>query len=219
MTGYLKIFFIPTMFCMGISSALDLPKEMFLEYSGPFGIPAKLKFVHDHKSYTLDTTISIPLRNMRFFTKGTIENNQLKPMEYIVYRNKDVYSSALFNYKNKKITYGKLPERIVSDLPNNTQDLFTVAWQMTVNQGAPLKNSYATDGKKLYPLPDIQQTEGIEHFINSQKQSSNYYKGGQGDRQLEIGLAKTLHFIPSVIVYYDRGKRYELELKRVNFKY
>lgn len=218
MMGYLKETCVFVTFLMGMAHSLELPKEMVLEYSGPWGIPAKLKFVHDDKNYTIDTTIAIPLKNMRFSAKGIIQNNQLKPVEYTVYRDKGIYSSAIFDYENQKITYGKLPERKEFALQSNTQDLFTLAWQMTISKGSPLKNTYVTDGKKLYALPVIQKTREISHSIDGKKQSSNYYQGGEGDRRLEIGLAKELYFIPSVIVYYDKGKRYELELKRVTIK-
>lgn len=210
--------FLASFYIANSGYALDLPKEIVLEYSGPYGIPAKLTFHHDQKNYTIETTIAIPFKSMRFSTKGKIENNQLLPTEYTVYRDKKAYSSALFDYNGKQVTYGKLPARKQSKLPQNTQDLFTIAWQMSVNQGLPTNNTHATDGKRLYELPSLMQVKNTQHYINSKKENSLYFKGGEGDRQLEIGLASELNFVPSVIVYYDKGTRYELKLKKVSFK-
>lgn len=208
---------LPIIFLININivQALELPQEMILEYRGPYGIPAKLKFSHDQKNYTIDANVAIPFKNMRFHTKGIIQNDQLLPTEYTVYRAKKAYSSALFNYKDQKITFGKLPERKNNKLSKNTQDLFTIAWQMSINRGLPLKNTFATDGKRIYELPQLQQTKNIQHSINGKKESSLYFKGGEDDRQLEIGLASQLNYVPSVIVYYDKGTRYELTLKRI----
>lgn len=209
---------LPLLLLTNLSHSLDLPEEMILEYSGPYGIPAKLTFNHDHKNYTIDTNVAIPFKNMRFKTKGIIKNNQLLPTEYTVYRGNKAYSSASFNYNDQKITYGKLPERKNGQLKSNTQDLFTVAWQMSINNGLPLKNTHATDGKRVYELPALRQVNNIQHKINNKKENSLYFKGGENDRQLEVGLATNLHYVPSVIVYYDKGKRYELTLKRLSTK-
>lgn len=200
------------------SYALDIPQQITLEYSGPYGIPATMVFNHDNNTYSIETSIAIPFKPMRFSTKGIIQNNQLIPAEYTVYRSKKLYSSAIFDYLNQKITYGKKDQTHTDALKKNSQDLFSVAWQMTINQGLPLHNTNTTNGKKIYPLPSLTQAANKSMRINNQKQESQYYKGGQNDHRLEIGLAQNLHFVPSVIVYYDKGTRYELELRKANFK-
>lgn len=200
------------------SYASDLPKEITLNYSGPYGIPAVMKFTHNNFNYTIDTTVSIPFNKMQFSVKGKIENNQLYPTEYIVYRSNKPYSSSIIDYSKKTITYGKLPERKQDQLIKNTQDLFSVAWQMSFNHGLPNKNTQTTDGKKIYELPDMKQIQPIEHRINGVKEPSIYFKGGENNRRLEIGLATTQHYIPSVIVYYDKGTRYELVLRKAVLK-
>lgn len=215
---YMKPTLVAAALILNFSLALDLPEDMTLEYSGPYGIPAKLKFSHDHKTYKIDTTIAIPFKKMSFTTKGIIKNNQLLPTEYVTYRDGKVYSSSIFDYANNSLTYGKLPDRTKAKLPKNTQDLFTVAWQMTANKGLPAKGTHTTNGKKLYELPQMVQVKDTSHFINQKREDSLYYKGGEGNQQIEVGLAKNLHFIPSVIVYYDKGTRYELNLRKVIFK-
>lgn len=206
------------LFIASWSHASDLPNEVVLNYTGPYGIPATMKFTHNNSTYTIDTTVSIPFNKMQFSIKGTIQDNQLMPSEYIVYRSNKAYSSAIINYSKNTITYGKLPKRKEAQLIKNTQDLFSVAWQMSINQGLPNKNTQTTDGKKIYQLPDLQQTQSIQHRINGKKENSIYFKGGEGDRRLEIGLATEQYFVPSVIVYYDKGTRYELTLRKASIK-
>ena len=213
---YLALTFIAASIIQ-LSLALDLPKNMTLEYSGPYGIPAKLTFKHDHKNYAIETTIPIPFNRMQFKASGTIHNNPLLPTEYLVLRDKNLYASSVFDYANNLITVGRLPTRNTSKLPKNTQDLFSIAWQMAINTGLPNKNTHATDGKRLYELPTLNSITPKTQTINGKKQSIPYFKGGEGNRQLEIGLAQALHYVPSIIVYYDKGKRYELTLKRVTF--
>lgn len=198
-----------------LSAALDLPKEMTLEYSGPYGIPATLKFKHDDQHYSIITNINIPFKNMRFVTQGIIKNDQLMPTQYSVYRSNELYSSAQFDYQKGTITYGKLPTQKSEKLPQLTQDLFSIAWQMSVNQKAPKAGTYATNGKKLYSLQSLDQKADKQHYVNNKKEVSAYYVGGEGDKKIEVGLAKNLYFVPSFIVYYDKGKRYELELRRL----
>lgn len=201
------------------SDAAGLPNEAILNYTGPYGIPATMTFTHNDTNYEIDTTVAIPFNKMQFRIKGKIEGNQLLPTEYTVYRSGKAYSSALIDYNKKTITYGKLPTRKENKLIENTQDLFSVAWQMSWNQGLPNKNTQTTDGKKIYKLPELIQVQPVEHRINGKKQSSLYFKGGEGDRRLEIGLASMHHFVPSVIVYYDKNTRYELTLKKAALKH
>lgn len=200
------------------SHADNLPNDIVLNYSGPYGIPATMKFTHNDSNYTIDTTVAIPFNKMRFSIKGKIKDNQLLPTEYTVYRSDKAYSSAIIDYNKNTITYGKLPKRKEDKLIKNTQDLFSVAWQMSMNQGLPNKNTQTTDGKKIYQLPQLKQTSPIEHRINGKKENSIYFKGGEGDRRLEIGLATDQFFVPSVIVYYDKGTRYELTLRKASIK-
>lgn len=200
------------------SHADNLPNDIVLNYSGPYGIPATMKFTHNDSNYTIDTTVAIPFNKMQFSIKGKIKDNQLLPTEYTVYRSGKAYSSALIDYNKNTITYGKLPKRKEDKLIQNTQDLFSVAWQMSLNKGLPNKNTQTTDGKKIYKLPALTQTPSIEHRINGKKENSIYFKGGEGDRRLEIGLAKDQFFVPSVIVYYDKGTRYELTLRKASIK-
>lgn len=206
------------LFMANWSHASDLPNEIVLNYTGPYGIPATMTFTHNNTAYAIDTTVAIPFNKMQFSIKGKIQNNQLLPTEYIVYRSGKIYSSALIDYNKKTITYGKLPARKQNQLIQETQDLFSVAWQMSLNKGLPNKNTQTTDGKKIYQLPELKQTAPIEHRINGKKENSIYFKGGEGDRRLEIGLATDQYFIPSVIVYYDKGTRYELTLRKATIK-
>ncbi|GAA5101327.1 hypothetical protein [Wohlfahrtiimonas larvae] len=206
--------FLTPLFVISPSYATDLPNEVVLNYTGPYGIPATMTFTHNKENYTIDTTVLIPFNKMRFIIKGQIKGNQLLPTEYTVFRSDKAYSSAIIDYNKNIITYGKLPERKQESLAQNTQDLFSVAWQMSINQGLPNKNTQTTDGKKIYQLPELTQTQSIEHRINGKKENSIYFKGGEDDRRLEIGLATEQHFIPSVIVYYDKGTRYELTLRK-----
>lgn len=200
------------------SQTLDLPKEIILEYNGPFGVPAILTFKHDQKSYSINTSIAIPFKPMRFSTTGGILNNKLLPITYKNFRNKKLYSEASFNYSTNQVVLGKLPTRKTEKFPENTQDLFSLAWQMTINHGLPHKGTYATDGKRLYAVPTLSQAKTMNIVLNGKKQQVLIFKGGEGDRRLEIGLAPKLHYIPAVIVYYDRGQRYELTLNKAIFK-
>lgn len=98
LTALLTPFFIASW-----SYATDLPNEIVLNYSGPYGIPATMKFTHNDHNYTIDTTVAIPFNKMQFSIKGKIQNNQLLPTEYIVYRSGKAYSSALIDYNKKTI--------------------------------------------------------------------------------------------------------------------
>ena len=211
--------FLSSLYAVQSSYALELPNEVTLNYTGPYGIPATMKFTHNNSDYAIDTTVAIPFNKMQFSIKGKIQNNQLMPTEYTVYRSGKAYSSALIDYNKNTITYGKLPKRKEDKLIQNTQDLFSVAWQMSMNQGLPNKNTQTTDGKKIYQLPELKQSQSIEHRINGKKENSIYFKGGEGDHRLEIGLATAQHFVPSVIVYYDKGTRYELTLRKATVKH
>lgn len=196
-----------------MAQAETLPNRVKLNFVGPFQVPATMTFVHGNGKYSLDTTVSIPFKNMHFTSKGLLENNRLITQSFSDTRGGKPYASAQFDTQNRSITYGRNGEALAAEMTSLAQDFFTTAWQATLNKAPLTEKIQTTNGKKVYERPPFEKAGTTEGYINGKKVPVTLYVSGEGDDRVELGLSPDNLYLPALIAYYEKGKRYELVLR------
>lgn len=193
--------------------AETLPQKIKLNFTGPFQVPASMTFTYDDQQYKLDTTVHIPFKNMQFISQGLVKNNRLITQSFEDIRSGKPYAYANFDTQNKTIIYGRAGQKNNTKMTALAQDFFTTAWQATLNQAPLTEKVQTTNGKKVYQRPSFVKTGTEEGYINGQKTPITFYVSGEGDDRVELGLSSEHYYLPALIAYYEKGKRYELKLK------
>lgn len=193
--------------------AETLPQKIKLNFTGPFQVPASMTFTHDDQQYKLDTTVHIPFKNMKFSSKGIVNNKRLITQSFEDIRSGKPYAYANFDTQNKTIIYGRAGQKNSAKMTALAQDFFTTAWQATLNKSPLTEQVLTTNGKKVYQRPPFIKTGTIDGYINGKKTPITLYVSGEGDDRVELGLSPDNFYLPALIAYYEKGKRYELKLK------
>lgn len=197
------------------TQAQNFPERARLHFSGPFGVPATMEFSYEENHYSIFTTVKIPFKPITFQSNGVIQNNRLLPINFEDRRGGKLYAAANFDLAGKQIQYGRNGELKSAKMTHLTQDFFSLAWQITLNQG-PLKESIqATNGKKVYLRDNFKEISSAQQEINGKETTIRHFVNGEGDDRIELGIAPEILSLPALIVYYDKGKRYELRLTKV----
>lgn len=199
---------IPTM-------AEPLPEKATLHFSGPYGLPATMEFSRNNTNYTLHTTVKIPFKPMVFRSEGSIRNNHLIPHKFTDTRGGKLYAYANFDTQRKEIQYGRAGEQKIAKMKYLSQDFFTLAWQIALHEGGLKESVQATNGKKIYIRNRFEEAALTTQTINNRETPIRLFINGVGDDRIELGIAPEFHHLPALIVYYDKGKRYELKLTKV----
>lgn len=207
------LFLFTLSFVTIFSYAETLPQNIKLNFTGPFQVPASMAFSYGNGQYALDTTVHIPFKNMHFTSRGLLENNRLITQSFKDTRSGKPYAYANFDLKNKTILYGKTGQSHTAKITGLAQDFFTTAWQAALNQAPLTEKIQTTNGKKVYERPPFVKTGTEEGYINGQKTPITLYVSGEGDDRVELGLSPQNYYLPALIAYYEKGKRYELRLK------
>lgn len=196
-----------------MAQAQTLPNRIKLNFVGPFQVPASMTFIHGDGKYSLDTTVSIPFKNMHFKSKGLLQNNRLLTQSFIDTRGGKPYASAKFDIPNKSIAYGKNGQNLAAEMTALAQDFFTTAWQATLNKAPLTDKIQTTNGKKVYERPPFEKAGTTEGYINGKNTPVILYVSGEGDDRVELGLSPDNLYLPALIAYYEKGRRYELVLR------
>ena len=209
-----RLFLIFTLsFFSLLATAESLPNKIRLNFVGPFQVPASMTFTHGNGQYALDTNVNIPFKNMEFISRGQLIDNRLITESFTDIRGGKPYASAQFDKVNKKIQYGRNGQALEAEMTALAQDFFTTVWQATLNKGALTEKVITTNGKKVYDRPPFVAAGTDEAYINGQKTTINLYTSGEGDDRVELGLSPSNYYVPALIAYYEKGKRYELRLR------
>lgn len=209
-----RLLLLFTLTFLGIfSQAETLPQHIKLNFTGPFQVPASMTFSYGNGQYNLDTTVHIPFKNMRFTSKGLLKNNRLLTQSLKDIRSGKPYAYADFDLQNKTIHYGRTGQSHTAKITGLAQDFFTTAWQATLNKAPLSEKIQTTNGKKVYEHPAFVKAGTEEGYINGQRTPITLYISGQGDDRIELGLSPKNYYLPALIAYYEKGKRYELRLK------
>lgn len=194
-----------------------LPTNIRLTFKGPYGVPASMNFSYTDKTYTFLAKVEIPFNTIQFTAEGLVQNSLLKPLKYRDIRKNNIYAYADYNYDKREITYGKGKSKHTATIEEPSQDIFTLAWQMAINQGNIDGTIQTTNGKKIYKREPFQKQGTLSLYVNKKKYTAQHFITGSGDDRVEVGLISDLYFIPALIAFYDKGKRYELKLTEVHF--
>lgn len=190
--------------------ASELPQSAVLQYSGSYGIPATMSFTRSGSSYTIVSTIKVPLYNIRFESGGTISGHTLKPSYYKDVRGGKLYAEAKFS--GNKITYGKVGNIKTETTSGPTMDLFTLAWQLAANDAKLPSGLRITNGKKVYPVNGMSKAGSSDYKLGSNSTPVNKYRIKRGDSTVNYAFAPAFNNIPAQISYTDDGKTYNLKL-------
>lgn len=206
--------------CLAVCTALatpaayaaHFPTRAELQYTGPSGVPATMTFSRNSSHYSIVTTIDIPFYSMRFSSTGNISGNNLIPKVYDDDRQGKNYAHADFDYNI--IRYGKTGEAVQSATVNGPVfDLFTLAWQLAMNNARLPANAHITNGKKIYTVEGIRKTGRSRYALGNGVIPINHYRVQRGDNTIDYAFAPSLSDIPAQITYTDDGKSYTLKLK------
>ncbi|MDO5685790.1 MAG: hypothetical protein Q4G42_00095 [Neisseria sp.] len=199
----------------------SFPKDAQLRYEGPFSITGDMHFSRTADTYHIEATFNVPFNKMQFRSEGKIQNGKLIPLQYSDTRKGKLYASAIFDYEQKVIRYGKgdTPTQSVA-MEGAQHDFFSWAWQMSIDGGYMPGTVQLTNGKKGYlqttpPAEDIELEETLydtgEGKIRIIRQSIDRERGGQHD-SIDYGFAPDFANIPALIVFNDGGKVYEMRI-------
>lgn len=217
MSMRLLLIFILSFFTL-FAHAEPLPAKLHLNFVGPFQVPASMTFTHSNKEYRLETTVNIPFKKMEFTSVGSVDGKRLITHSFTDIRGGKNYASARFDLTNKKILYGRGEQNLTAEMTMLAQDFFTTAWQATLNHAPLNEKIQTTNGKKVYQRPPFVRVGEKEGYINGKKTPIILYVSGEGDDRVELGLAPKELYLPALIAYYEKGKRYELILKSYSTK-
>ena len=130
------------------AQAAELPNSAELQYVGPYHVPVNMTFNRTGNTYAVALRIHVPLYQIRFQSSGSISNNTLRPAVYMDTRNGKPYAEAHFS--GHDVRYGKTGAEIqTSALNGPTFDLFSLAWQLAMNDGRLPAKLHITNGKKF----------------------------------------------------------------------
>lgn len=189
------------------------PKTAALTYSGNGGVTANMAYNRTSSSYSINTTFKIPLYNMQFASRGSMNGNTMVPNSYSDTRRGKLYAQAKFNHGSKSITYGKTGESKTEAMRGIPMDLFSLAWQLALNNGKVSGVSQFTNGKKVYNEATNIRAAGTQNVkFKGAALKVNMYRATRGGDVMEYGLAPSLGNIPALIRYTDDGKTYQLNL-------
>ena len=189
------------------------PKNAELHYIGPYGVPAVMTFNQNGGRYNVNADINVPLYKMRFSSNGSISGNRLQPARYSDTRKGRAYAGATFDYGSKTITYGKTGQTESQPISGPTFDLFTLAWQLALNNGQLPANLHITNGKRVYPVRGMTRLPPARYNINGASIAVNRFRVQRGDDTIEYSFAPDFANIPALIKYTDDGKTYALKLR------
>ena len=192
------------------------PQKAELHYVGPYGVPAVMTFEQNNGQYRVVADINAPMYKMRFTSQGRISGNRLSPASYSDIRRGRPYAGATFNYGAKTVTYGKTGATETKPLSGATLDLFTLAWQLALNNGQLPANLQITNGKRLYPVQGMTRLSPARYNINGGSIPVNRFRVQRGDDTIEYSFAPDFANIPARIKYTDDGTTYELKLRTAN---
>lgn len=189
------------------------PKTAALTYSGNGGVTAVMNYNRSSNAYSINTTFKIPLYNMQFSSRGSMNGNTMVPSLYTDSRRGKLYSQAKFNHGSKTITYGKAGESKTESMRGIPMDLFSLAWNIALNNGKVSGVSQFTNGKKIYNETTNIRAAGTQSVkFQGKPLAVNLYRATRGGDVMEYGLAPSLGNIPALIRYTDDGKTYQLNL-------
>lgn len=197
-----------------LTQAADFPTNAELNYVGPYGVPATMTFNRSGNGYKVVARINVPMYQMRFESSGSVVGNRLKPTQYRDIRRGKVYAQATFS--GSQVRYGKVGEAVqTSSVKGPTFDLFTLAWQLAMNDGRLPASLQITNGKKLYPVAGIRKIDSGPFRIGGGDITVNRYRVQRGGDTIDYAFAPEWHNIPAQITYVDDGKTYMLKLKSI----
>ena len=184
-----------------------------LSYSSNRGVSADMTFNRNSSTYNIHTIFKIPLYSMQFVSNGSMRGNQMIPQSYSDTRRGKIYAKATFNHNNKTITYGKAGQSDTTEMRGIPMDLFSLAWQLSLNDGKLSGVSQFTNGKKVYNETTNIRANGSQTVtFKNQPLKVNMYRATRAGDVMEYGLAPSMGNVPAVIRYTDNGTTYQLNL-------
>lgn len=197
-----------------LTYAANFPSRAELHYVGPYGVPAVMTFARSGNRYNVVANINVPLYQMRFSSSGGVSGNTLKPSVYNDTRHGKSYAQARFS--GNTVRYGKSGNAVKTTTVNGPVfDLFTLAWQLAMNNAQLPANVRITNGKKIYTVGGMRKTGSSRYALGNGSISVNNYRIKRGDDTIDYAFAPSLSNIPAQITYISGGESYTLKLKSV----
>lgn len=180
-----------------------------LKYSSNYLMPAYINFNNGGGKYTIQAKINVPLYNIVFKANGTEKNEQFNMLSYRDTRNGKTYAMAEID--SKTVKYGKVKDPLKEEpITMPTFDLFTTAFQLSYYDKLP-SSFQTTNGKKLYPTPNVQLRKSQKEVKVSGKayQEITYKFRTSDNKDITVKKFEGEKF-PRYIAYSRDGDNYEL---------
>lgn len=180
-----------------------------IKYSSNYLMPAYINFNNGGGKYTIQAKINVPLYNIVFKANGTEKNEQFNMLSYRDTRNGKTYAMAEID--SKTVKYGKVKDPLKEEpITMPTFDLFTTAFQLSYYDKLP-SSFQTTNGKKLYPTPNVQLRKSQKEVKVSGKayQEITYKFRTSDNKDITVKKFEGEKF-PRYIAYSRDGDNYEL---------
>ena len=169
------------------AQAAELPNSAELQYVGPYHVPVNMTFNRTGNTYAVALRIHVPLYQIRFQSSGSISNNTLRPAVYMDTRNGKPYAEAHFS--GHDVRYGKTGAEIqTSALNGPTFDLFSLAWQLAMNDGRLPAKLHITNGKKIYAVSGIRKIGDDMYRLGERDIAISRYQIQRNDSSMEYAF-------------------------------
>ncbi|MDO5654336.1 MAG: hypothetical protein Q4G39_09580, partial [Brachymonas sp.] len=137
-----------------------------------------------------------------------------KPMMYTDTRRGKAYAQAQFS--NGSVSYGKTGSPLeTSPMQYPVFDLFSLTWQLALNNIQLPTGLQITNGKKLYPVSQVHKIGSGQIRVNGKDIKVERYRVQREGNSVEYAFAPDLHNIPAEATYTNDGKTYTFKLKNI----
>ncbi|MBP6115734.1 MAG: hypothetical protein KBC57_13845 [Neisseriaceae bacterium] len=133
-TGWTEIVEHAEMVAPAAQRTLFPQQSATLRYIGLF--PTTMQLQRQQDRYQITVTANIPFRKIMLRSSGTLINNQFKPERFEDIRNDQPYAQTIFDHQKQEIRQGKANAApSITPMPGQAFDPFSLAWQLSLNQG------------------------------------------------------------------------------------
>ncbi len=162
-------------------------------------VPAVMTVQRQQNQYEITMTLHIPFKKIVFRSVGNIiDNKQLQPTLFQDLRNDKIYAQADFDYAKKEIRQAKGNDSpSVTPMVGQALDPFSLAWQLTLNQGvlnAPIQLATGKGNIQSY-APEALSSETTTRATGSSGTVMNV-------QQISLAHTKSHHYGLAIDVGY-----------------
>ncbi|MGO3860061.1 MAG: hypothetical protein ACTJHL_12500 [Neisseriaceae bacterium] len=185
-----------------------------LTYIGLF--PTVMQLQRQQDQYEITVTANIPFRQVTLRSRGTLVNNQLQPLLFQDIRNGQVYAQTVFDHQRHEIRQGKTKDTpTVTPMIDQAFDPFSLAWQLSLNQGiikTPFQLATGKGDVKTQQPETLKSDRVIRSVGSDSSEMAIQLITLPNQKNSSYGLAIDVGFLPAIFGFED----YALTLESIS---